>query len=79
MAFLTIWHDDCRRKTKIITQTAKRRVEMARYECPCGYVYDPAEGDAENNIQMGTPFEDLPDDWVCPKCGAEKEFFEKLD
>ncbi len=52
---------------------------MARYECPCGYVYDPAEGDAENNIQMGTPFEDLPDDWVCPKCGAEKEFFEKLD
>jgi rubredoxin len=52
---------------------------MARYECPCGYVYDPAEGDAEHNIPIGTAFEDLPDDWVCPKCGAEKEFFEKLD
>ena len=40
---------------------------------------DPEEGDAESNISMGTPFEDLPEDWVCPKCGAEKEFFEKLD
>ncbi|WP_054032947.1 rubredoxin [Desulfatitalea tepidiphila] len=52
---------------------------MARYECPCGYIYDPAEGDAEHNIQIGTAFEDLPDDWVCPKCGAEKEFFERLE
>jgi rubredoxin len=50
-----------------------------RYECPCGYIYDPAEGDAESNIPIGTAFKDLPDDWVCPKCGAEKEFFEKLD
>ncbi len=52
---------------------------MARYECPCGYVYDPAEGDAERNIPIGTPFEDLPDDWVCPLCGAEKEYFERLE
>ena len=52
---------------------------MDKWECPCGYIYDPEEGDAETNIAMGTPFEDLPDDWVCPKCGAEKEFFEKLD
>lgn len=52
---------------------------MERWECPCAYVYDPAEGDAQNNIQAGTAFEDLPEDWVCPKCGAEKEFFEKLD
>jgi len=53
--------------------------DMARYECPCGYVYDPAEGDAGSNIPIGTAFEDLPEEWVCPKCGAEKEFFEKLD
>jgi rubredoxin len=52
---------------------------MRKWECPCGYIYDPAEGDAESNISMGTPFEDLPDDWVCPKCQAEKEFFEELD
>jgi len=51
---------------------------MDKYECPCGYVYDPAEGDPEHNIAPGTPFEELPDDWVCPKCGAEKEFFEKV-
>jgi len=54
-------------------------VIMAKYECPCGYVYDPAEGDYEHGIEPGTAFEDLPDDWVCPKCGAEKEYFEKMD
>jgi rubredoxin len=52
---------------------------MAKYECPCGYVYDPAEGDPANGVEAGTAFKDLPDDWVCPKCGAEKEFFEKTD
>jgi rubredoxin len=52
---------------------------MDKWECPCGYVYDPEEGDAENNIQVGTPFEELPDDWVCPLCGAEKEYFEKVE
>jgi len=51
---------------------------MEKWECPCGYVYDPAEGDAENNIPVGTKFEDLPEDWVCPVCGAEKEYFEKV-
>lgn len=54
-------------------------VKMKKYECPCGYVYDPEEGDAESNIPAGTAFEDLPDDWVCPKCGAEKEFFERVE
>ena len=52
---------------------------MKKYECPCGYVYDPEEGDIESNIPGGTAFEDLPDDWVCPKCGAEKEFFEAVE
>ena len=49
-----------------------------RYECPCGYVYILEEGDPEHNIPPGTRFEDLPNDWVCPKCDAEKEFFEPL-
>jgi rubredoxin len=60
------------------TNHIRRIPDMERWECPCGYVYDPAEGDPENNIAIGTRFEDLPDDWVCPQCGAEKEYFEKL-
>jgi rubredoxin len=53
---------------------------MAKYECTlCGYVYDPAIGDPDGNIPPGTPFEKLPDDWVCPMCGAAKSDFKKLD
>lgn len=51
---------------------------MEKYECPCGYIYDPAEGDYEHGIEVGTAFKDLPDDWVCPKCGAEKQFFYEI-
>ncbi len=47
-----------------------------KQECAvCGYVYDPAEGDSMNGIAPGTKFEDLPDDWVCPVCGAPKSQF----
>ncbi len=52
---------------------------MDKYECPCGYVYDPAEGDYINNIEPGTEFKNIPEDWVCPLCEAEKEFFELVD
>ena len=49
---------------------------MKKYKCePCGYVYDPAEGDPDNNIPAGTAFEDLPEDWVCPGCGVGKDMF----
>ncbi len=47
-----------------------------RYVCEiCGYEYNPAEGDPENGIDPNTDFEDLPEDWVCPLCGATKEDF----
>lgn len=47
-----------------------------KYVCGvCGYVYDPAEGDPDNDIAAGTTFEALPDDWVCPLCGIGKEEF----
>lgn len=50
---------------------------MGKYVCTaCGYVYDPAVGDPENGIKPGTPFSDLPDDWVCPECGVGKDMFE---
>ncbi|MGC8993445.1 MAG: rubredoxin [Candidatus Aenigmatarchaeota archaeon] len=49
---------------------------MAKYVCKvCGYVYDEEKGDPESGIKPGTKFEDLPDDWVCPICGATKEMF----
>ncbi|MBN1642537.1 MAG: rubredoxin [Anaerolineae bacterium] len=52
---------------------------MQKWEClGCGYIYDPLVGDPENDIAPGTPFEDLPDDWVCPECGAGKDMFEEL-
>jgi rubredoxin len=51
---------------------------MDRYVCAvCGFIYDPAVGDPDNGVVAGTKFEDLPDDWVCPVCGAPKEDFEK--
>jgi rubredoxin len=50
---------------------------MKKYLCKiCGYVYDPAEGDPDGGIPPGTPFENIPNDWVCPLCGATKEDFE---
>jgi len=50
---------------------------MGKYVCSvCGYVYDPALGVPENGVAAGTAFEDLPDDWVCPVCGAAKDQFE---
>jgi rubredoxin len=53
---------------------------MAKWVCIyCGYVYDPENGDPDNGISPGTAFEDLPDDWVCPSCGAAKEDFEKQE
>ena len=51
---------------------------MDKYVCNvCGYVYDPAEGDPENGVSPGTSFDDVPDDWLCPVCGAPKSEFTK--
>lgn len=52
---------------------------MEKWECTaCGYIYDPEIGDLEHGIKPGTPFEELPDDWVCPQCGVGKELFQKM-
>ncbi len=49
---------------------------MKKYVCNiCGYVYDPSAGDPENGVAPGTAFENLPDSWVCPVCGAAKSEF----
>lgn len=53
---------------------------MKSYVCElCGYEYVPANGDEENGIEAGTDFEELPEDWTCPLCGAGKEDFEVTD
>ena len=53
---------------------------MKKYKCEvCGYIYDPSEGDPDSGIQPGTAFEDIPDDWGCPLCGAGKEDFTPVD
>jgi rubredoxin len=50
---------------------------MEKWLCRiCGYIYDPEKGDPEADIEPGVSFEDLPDDWICPECGASKEEFE---
>ena len=52
---------------------------MEKWQCLiCSYIYDPAAGDPENNVKPGTAFEDMPDGWLCPVCGAEKDQFEKV-
>ena len=53
--------------------------KMAKYKCGvCGYIYDPELGDPDGGIKPGTPFEKIPDSWVCPVCGAAKDQFEKI-
>ncbi len=52
---------------------------MDKYRCTvCGYIYDPAKGDPVGGIAAGTPFDKLPDNWVCPECGVSKDMFEKV-
>jgi rubredoxin len=52
---------------------------MKKHVCgQCGHVYDPEKGDPDHGIKPGTAFEDLPEDWHCPVCGAAKSVFEPL-
>lgn len=53
---------------------------MKKYMCVvCGYVYDEAVGSPEEGIAPGTLWEDVPDSWVCPECGASKADFEMVE
>ncbi|WP_459129843.1 rubredoxin [Guggenheimella bovis] len=47
-----------------------------KYICTaCNYIYDPEIGDEDGGIAPGTPFEQIPEDWVCPVCGVGKDMF----
>jgi rubredoxin/flavin reductase (DIM6/NTAB) family NADH-FMN oxidoreductase RutF len=63
---------------KEMDKPKKEENKMDKYRCDvCGYVYEPEKGDPNADIPPGTAFEDLPDDWVCPVCGAGKDQFSK--
>jgi flavin reductase (DIM6/NTAB) family NADH-FMN oxidoreductase RutF/rubredoxin len=65
-------------KSKLIKKV-KEEISGDKYKCPaCGYIYDPAMGDISAHIDPGTQFSDLPDTWICPTCGTEKEDFFKI-
>lgn len=52
---------------------------MEKYRCTvCGYIYDPEVGDPDHGVGPGTSFGNLPEDWVCPVCGAPQDQFEKI-
>jgi flavin reductase (DIM6/NTAB) family NADH-FMN oxidoreductase RutF/rubredoxin len=74
-------------KRGVTPKTAPSYIEEKKVETPgtgkyrctvCGWIYDPEIGDPDGGIAPGTPFEQIPDDWVCPVCGAAKSAFEKL-
>jgi rubredoxin len=50
-----------------------------KYRCTiCGYIYDPEAGYPDSGIAKGTPFDDIPESWACPVCGAPKDSFEQI-
>ena len=57
----------------------RRLPAMSKWECTaCSYIYDPEKGDPENGVAPGTPWKDVPGDWVCPDCGLGKDAFEEV-
>jgi len=61
-----------------VTHSERMVFNMKKYVCTvCGYEYDPEVGDPDGGIEPGTAFEDIPEDWVCPLCGASKDLFEE--
>ena len=59
---------------------AKKPGKKEKFKCTvCGYIYDPELGDPERGVSPGTMFSDLPEDWVCPVCGAPKGEFNPVE
>jgi rubredoxin len=79
---LTLGHEllylDPSRNDYYVINSTYKELTMQKWECPCGYVYDPAVGDVDNGVAAGTAWEDVPEGWTCPICGAEKESFSKI-
>jgi rubredoxin len=53
---------------------------MKRYLCVvCGFIYDEAKGLPDEGIAPGTRWDDIPENWTCPDCGAVKSDFEMIE
>jgi rubredoxin len=53
---------------------------MKAYTCiVCGYDYESETGDPENDVTSGTAWDDVPKDWICPVCGADKDSFDEKE
>jgi rubredoxin len=64
----------------LIYNTSKLKEVSMKYICTiCGYIYDEKQGDPDNGVEPGTAWEDVPEDWVCPECGAPKDSFEEYE
>jgi len=77
---LAFYRKTCKKTgtNQFLKKEKREEKRMDKYVCMvCGYVYDPEQGDSESDIAAGTTFENLPEDWVCPVCGAGKSEFEK--
>lgn len=68
------------KSNSVITEPKVKTKDLgSKYQClVCDHIYDPVEGDLDGGIAAGTPFKDIPDDWVCPVCGASKSDFEPI-
>ena len=63
-----------------IKENKEEKSKMVKYRCTiCSYIYDPELGDTDGGVNPGTPFEEIPDDWMCPVCGAAKSEFERIE
>ncbi len=61
------------------TKEEKKETALPSYQCTiCGYTYEEDKGDPDSGIAPGTPFEDIPESWTCPVCGAAKDQFKKV-
>jgi rubredoxin len=64
---------------EVLTRQSKiMRATPEIWQCQtsnCGYMYNPEKGDRKGKIPKGTPFDELPEDWKCPVCGASKKMF----
>jgi hemerythrin-like domain-containing protein/rubredoxin len=66
-------------REKKSVETHAEYKQLQKWVCTvCGYVYDPEKGDPEHGINAGVPFDELPEDWVCPVCFAPKKDFARL-
>jgi len=61
-------------------ELSKKESGMKKYKCTvCGHIYDPLEGDPDSGIAPGTPFEEIPEDWLCPICQVTKADYVEMD